>query len=377
MIQIAVCPGKPKNLISFLQSVIAEVNSLYEKGLIIKKQGIERFNSNVAILGVTGDIPGIAELISFAGHTHTYGCRICLVKASDPAPGCIHGKHFPSVGNERTIESLKVGDIAKGMNDVPELLTSLPTFMGASSFFEDELHMTDHGLGHSVCNLLGPKANSHFRVKNSSNYSFDFIQPNFFQTLSEWISKTRRRLMMRVWTMNYHFASYHIYELIKRYGPLRYYSCRSLERTIPRYVNLSRSKSAPDVETSNILQRYNYFKTYNSILNQNGLVRARRTREAEYEDDPDDEEGVLSQLWKKFQQAVLNDGIEIANVSIIGIRQAMEKYFGRLSGGSTSLDNNSVKWAARVMIDGIVIQSRWHRGNQKNVKRADNLVIFE
>ncbi|OBZ80555.1 hypothetical protein A0J61_11395, partial [Choanephora cucurbitarum] len=118
-------------------------------------------------------------------------------------------------------------------------------------------------------------------------------------------------------------------------------------------------------------------KTYNSILNQNGLVRARRTREAEYEDDPDDEEGVLSQLWKKFQQAVLNDGIEIANVSIIGIRQAMEKYFGRLSGGSTSLDNNSVKWAARVMIDGIVIQSRWHRGNQKNVKRADNLVIFE
>ena len=111
MIQIAVCSGKPKNLISSLQPVIAEVNSLYEKGLIIKKQGIERFNSNVAILGVTGDIPGIAKLISFAGHTHTYGCRICLVKASDPAPDCIHGKHFPSVDNERTIESLKEGDI--------------------------------------------------------------------------------------------------------------------------------------------------------------------------------------------------------------------------------------------------------------------------
>ena len=63
------------------------------------------------ILGVTGDIPGIAELISFAGHTHTYGCRICSVKSSDPAPECLHGKYFPSVGDERSIESLKEGDI--------------------------------------------------------------------------------------------------------------------------------------------------------------------------------------------------------------------------------------------------------------------------
>ena len=111
MIQIAVCPGKPKNLVSFLQPVIVEVNSLYEKRLVIKKEGVERFNGNVAILGVTGDIPGIAELISFAGHTHTYCCRICSVKASDPAPDCIYGKYFPSVGDERTIESLKEGDI--------------------------------------------------------------------------------------------------------------------------------------------------------------------------------------------------------------------------------------------------------------------------
>ena len=71
------------------------------------------------------------------------------------------------------------------MKGVPELLTSLPTFMGTFSFFGDELHMIGHGLEHLVCNLLDPKANSHFKVKNSSDYSFDFIQPNFFQNLSE------------------------------------------------------------------------------------------------------------------------------------------------------------------------------------------------
>ena len=111
MIQIAVCPGKPKDLVSYLQPVIAEVNDMYQRGIVIKKQGEERFRGSVAILGITGDIPGIDKLISFAGHTHTYGCRICLVKADSPAPNCTHGKYFSGVGTERSIDSLIEGDI--------------------------------------------------------------------------------------------------------------------------------------------------------------------------------------------------------------------------------------------------------------------------
>ena len=94
--------------------------------------------------------------------------------------------------------------------------------------------------------------------------------------------------MQRIWTMNNHFASYHIYELIKRYGPLRYYSCRSLERTIQKYTNLSKSKSAPHKETDNYIERYNYYKTYSAQLNQQGLILARRIKESEFEDHPDD-----------------------------------------------------------------------------------------
>ena len=116
MIQIAVCPGKPRDSVSYLQPVIAEVNDMYQRGIVIKKQGEERFRGSVAILGITGDIPGIAELISFAGHTHTYGCRICLVKADNPAPHCTHGKYFSGVGPERSIASLKEGDIVSKNN---------------------------------------------------------------------------------------------------------------------------------------------------------------------------------------------------------------------------------------------------------------------
>ena len=112
--------------------------------------------------------------------------------------------------------------------------------------------------------------------------------------------------MQRIWTMNNHFASYHIYELIKRYGPLRYYSCRSLERTIQKYTNLSKSKSAPHKEKDNYIERYNYYKTYSAQLNQQGLIPARRIKESEFEDHPDDIDQTMPQLWEKFENRLLN-----------------------------------------------------------------------
>ena len=177
--------------------------------------------------------------------------------------------------------------------------------------------------------------------------------------------------------MNNHFASYHVYDLIKRYGPLRYYSCRSLERTIQKYTNLSKSKSAPHKETDNYIERYNYFKTYNAQLNQQGLIPARRIKDSEFLDRPDDIDQVMPQLWERFAYQCLDQDVNIAGVSIKCIEAAMKRYFGRLPNGIARLDNNQVKLAARVRLDDMVIQSRWHRENQKNVKRANNLVIIQ
>lgn len=177
--------------------------------------------------------------------------------------------------------------------------------------------------------------------------------------------------------MNNHFASYHIYDLIKRYGPLRYYSCRSLERTIQKYTNLSRSTSAPYQESNNLIERFNYFKTYTALLNQEGLVAPRRTRATEYEDHPDDVDQTMPQLWEKFEiKSLRQDGL-IAKVPIADIEAAMKRYFGRLPNGVARLDNDQIKLAARVRLDDVIIQSRWHRENEKNVRRANNLVIIQ
>lgn len=110
MIQIAVCPGKPHDIVSFLEPLISEVNEMYQKGFIIKKQGIEKFRGRVAILGATGDIPGISELMVFAGHTSTYGYRVCKTQGYPNFSISNHGKSFPDNGPVKTRDELIEGD---------------------------------------------------------------------------------------------------------------------------------------------------------------------------------------------------------------------------------------------------------------------------
>ena len=110
MIQIGVVPGKPYDLNSYLRPLIKEVNDMYSRDVVIQKDGIEKYRGNVAIVGITGDIPGISELMVFAGHTSTFGCRVCLSEGYSPVPVSSHGKYFPDLGPIRTAESLINGD---------------------------------------------------------------------------------------------------------------------------------------------------------------------------------------------------------------------------------------------------------------------------
>ena len=116
MIQVAICPRKPYDLSSFLRPLIAEVNQLYSRGLIIKKGDEVIYDGNGAILGFTGNIPGIAQLINFVGHTGTYGCRICLVVADLHTEHVRHGQYFSTEAAERTMESLLQEDEVRSLS---------------------------------------------------------------------------------------------------------------------------------------------------------------------------------------------------------------------------------------------------------------------
>ena len=110
MIQITVCPGKPKDLHSYLKPMFDEVEQMYKNKLVIKKQGTEVFRGRVAISGVTGDIPGITELMGSVGHTGKYGCRVCKAAGHGPLGISNMGKQFPILGELRTTEELVVED---------------------------------------------------------------------------------------------------------------------------------------------------------------------------------------------------------------------------------------------------------------------------
>lgn len=111
MIPLAILPGpkKPKYLMSFLTPIIEEINSLCARGFVVEKNNEIVHQSKVFLLGMTGDIPGIADLMNHRGHTSKYGCRICKIAGRHPE-GCRYGMYFLDAGDMRTKDELVNGD---------------------------------------------------------------------------------------------------------------------------------------------------------------------------------------------------------------------------------------------------------------------------
>ncbi|KAG0852299.1 hypothetical protein G6F16_013892 [Rhizopus arrhizus] len=138
MITLAIIPGpsKPDNIMSFLRPIVDEIRSLGNNGFRVVKDSSLIYKGKVHLMGLMGDIPGVADLMNHAGHMAYHGCRICDVRGvSDGA------RYFLHSGNIRSKESLVHGDPSHQMGQVPELLTSLPTFCGVEFFGLDEMHL--------------------------------------------------------------------------------------------------------------------------------------------------------------------------------------------------------------------------------------------
>lgn len=59
MFQLAIIPGKIKDLDSYLLPIVDEVKSLGEYGLIVKKYDGEQIKGKVHMVMATGDIPQV------------------------------------------------------------------------------------------------------------------------------------------------------------------------------------------------------------------------------------------------------------------------------------------------------------------------------
>ena len=119
MMPLGIVPSGPKktyDLMSFLKPFIEEVNDLSKRGMRVEKNGEVVYVGKVFILGITGDIPGIASLINHQGHQAIYGCRICKVEGVSP-PDSNRGKYFTKKGAMRTKKELVSRDGLVSVNN--------------------------------------------------------------------------------------------------------------------------------------------------------------------------------------------------------------------------------------------------------------------
>lgn len=100
-------PKKPYDLMSFLKPVIDEISLLGQNGLIVKKNDQVVYEGKVYLLGITGDIPGIADIMKHQGHMSYHGCRICITRGTRPFRS---GMSFMEDGRLRTWNELVNGD---------------------------------------------------------------------------------------------------------------------------------------------------------------------------------------------------------------------------------------------------------------------------
>ena len=184
------------------------------------------------------------------------------------------------------------------------------------------------------------------------------------------------RLNNRVWTTNNHFAIFHMSSLIRQQGPLRYYSCRSLERTIRKYSNLSKSKSMPEKETDNILGRLNYFKELHSQQLYDSMLPSSLSANDDFLDYPGDYADNMPHLWSKFKVEDIEVGVDLFGVPLNKFVLTLRRYYNRCTIRVASSDIKEIKLAARMLSNGLVYQSRYYRSYKTLLKRANALVIF-
>lgn len=106
MIPLGIAPGPdhPFDIMSFLKPFLDEIAMLSSRGLRVIMNGNVVYSGKVFLLGITGDIPGIAGVMGHEGHTSIYGCRLCKSLGTSPPGG--RGKYFQYQGAMRTKREL-------------------------------------------------------------------------------------------------------------------------------------------------------------------------------------------------------------------------------------------------------------------------------
>lgn len=171
----------------------------------------------------------------------------------------------------------------------------------------------------------------------------------------------------------------HIKFIIKRQGPLRAYSTRSMERSIGVFSKLIKSKREGGKNASNIIERLAIYNHVNCVLNIEklvSLITPRQYTDASYMDHPNDVNGL--QLWEPFLPIFeLNDELLVEGVPGKRIKKAIKRFYTRSKSQPISTTTaNSIVLASRLWASSTVYSSCMYRRLKKETSRGNQYIMF-
>ena len=171
----------------------------------------------------------------------------------------------------------------------------------------------------------------------------------------------------------------HIPFMIRRQGPLRAYSTRSMERTIGVFSKLIKSKRSGGKNASNLIERLGLLSYINSVLDIESLVdliKPASYSTNSYMNHPEDRNG--PQLWEPFSTVILNAGSTVEGVSGGRFIKAVKRYYLRSNAavGSVDFNNLEITLASRLWKNSTIFSSSRYRHIRNETSRGNHHVFF-
>lgn len=168
--------------------------------------------------------------------------------------------------------------------------------------------------------------------------------------------------------------------MIRKQGPLRAFSTRSMERSIGVFSKLIKSKRDGGKNASNLIVRFGMHNHINSVLSIDQLTNIIKTRpysSSSYMNLPQDRDG--PQLWEPFNTITLNNSVSIEDVNGEKIIKALIKYIFRSSTVKlkpSDLNGVNITLASRLWLNSTVISSSQYRRFKNETGRGNHHVMF-
>ncbi|KAI7895629.1 uncharacterized protein EV154DRAFT_494228 [Mucor mucedo] len=179
--------------------------------------------------------------------------------------------------------------------------------------------------------------------------------------------------------------------MIRRMGPLRCYSAKSLERSIGTYKKRIRSSLHPGINAGNIMETKEIFKFFNAsgIFDFSALTASPDSNEKNFEQHPQD--ATYPQLWSPFDDSFTKVGVLLqgsSDVLICGLYctipwcRALMGCMTRLTGMRQRVvlpfhQQQHLRISTRLFHENQVYISELYKKKNRSCSRGGEFVMFE